>query len=128
MWRVAKRVLLAGAILLGVTVALLLVADAITSAKVRDRTAFWRSRLDAAVRVGESRDEAEQLLAKAIPDRDVNARIYDPAQRKLVILPEVIKAVGVAFPCSEWVILVDIKLDLRDRVISKTVTAAGVCI
>ena len=125
-----KRIVMLGALVLGIVVVSLIawreVTSRLTSDRIRNRTAYWTSAVDLGVPIGEPRDHAERWLRRTtrVGDGDV----YDPDQHALVASAETVQVVGSKFPCAAWVIVIEIQLSPDGRVTSRNVRDSGICV
>ena len=125
-----KRIVMLGALVLGIAVVSLIawgeVTSRLTSDRIRNRTAYWTSAVGQGVPIGEPRDQAERWLRRTPQVRD--ADVYDPDRHALVASIETVQVIGAKFPCAAWVILVEIQLGPDDRVTSRKVRNSGICV
>jgi hypothetical protein len=96
--------------------------------KIQDRVGYWTSVVNAGIRVGESRDDAEAWLRHKF-SREIGKRALDDPfdHYNLVVAPESIPAARSDIACSRYIILIDISIGHDDRVSSRKVTSDGEC-
>jgi hypothetical protein len=105
-----------------------------TERKVRERMVHWTSILESHVVVGESGDQAKHWLLGTFPLIESSGTrtgvlgwypYTAPNKREVVAEAETVGVIGPGFPCSEWVVLVDVRFGPGGRVISREVTRGG---
>jgi hypothetical protein len=131
-WTVIKRIGLAGAVALGTLIVSLVIWDEIASQITSDRlhawTAYWNAVVNSEVRVGGPRDQAERWLSQTVPSQTSGSGVYDPQKHAIVASAETVNIVGMHFPCSAWIILIEIQFSPANRVTARKVTTRGICL
>lgn len=85
--------------------------------------------MDSKVPIGASKTQVETWLVKHFPSSRRPADwSFDPETRAYYISAESVDVVGLKFPCGTWIIMVEVTLGPDDRVVSRRVTTAGVCV
>jgi hypothetical protein len=97
---------------------------------------YWRTAIEQHVAIGERRSDVEAWFRTQRERLDGPPRYYQhPSPRydrappeRVLIASQTIDAEGVKFPCKFWTVLIDINLDENDRVASRKVSKAGMCL
>jgi len=124
-WAALATALLFGILLISL-VAWAEVGSRQTSERLRSRREHWTRVVELGVPVGTAREDAERFLRTTVPaDR---APSYDPDQHELVAAVESLDVVGLTFPCGSWVLVAQVHIGPDNRVTSRSVTQAGICV
>jgi hypothetical protein len=106
----------------GVAVTLQVISSAVWH-RVEARRAYWTSAVNHEVWLGEPKAEVDAWIAR----RTHSADSYSADERKFVVTTDVIDD-AIGFPCTEWMVMIDVNLGKDDRVVSRSVNTPGECL
>jgi hypothetical protein len=106
----------------------LAITERITAGRLRDRTAYWNAAVSSGVAVGDTRRQAEEWFRETYPHSERARAFYRPDRHALVGDAEVVKVMGLKFPCAAWYIAVEVQLGPDDRVVSRGAKMEGICV
>jgi len=92
------------------------------------RLAHWNRAVSSLIEVGDRRDTVQRRLHTAFPAETRGIEYDQSDSDDLSFVPETVDAAGFAFPCTAWLISVEIRFDPEGRVIERKVRPVGVCV